>query len=452
MIFDEFDKISSKQWKNKIQFELDGQDFNSTVIWKSLEGIDVKPFYHEDLESASVSIDHNAHNWSIGQAIFVQNENTANKKAIKSLENGAESLFFIVTDAKLSLSTLLKDIDWKNIPIYFEPAILDTALTTELKTFFSRKKHAIFLLNDTIGNLARSGNWYHNMDRDIELISQNLSHLKHLKSVISVDASLYQNAGASIIQQLGYGLAHANEYLHLFQNDISKTMVFKFAIGSNYFFEIAKLQAFKLLWKSLMANHNMAIDCHIISIPSKRNKTIYDFNVNLLRATTETMSAALGGSNMILNMPYDAVYRKTNSFSDRLALNQLLILKKESHFDEVTNPTEGAYYIENLTQQLAHKALSLFKSIEKEGGFLKQLKGGKVQRSIAEHAKKEENLYKSKNEGLVGVHFHSDKDLHMKSQIELYPFLKHKPRKTIIKPIIEKRIAEMEEKKRLDNE
>ena len=452
MIFDEFDKISSKQWKHNIQFELDGQDFNSTVIWKSLEGINVKPFYHDDTESEPVSIDHNAHKWSIGQAIFVQSENIANKKAIKSLENGAESLFFIVANAKLSLSTLLKDIDFKNIPIYFEPAILDTALAAKLETFFSGKKHAIFLLNDAIGHLARSGNWYHNMERDIKLISQNLTHLKHLKSVISVDDSLYQNAGASIIQQLGYGLAHANEYLHLFQNNISKTMVFKFAIGSNYFFEIAKLQAFKLLWKSLMAHHNLAIDCHIISIPSKRNKTVYDFNVNLLRTTTETMSAALGGSDMILTMPYDAVYRKTNGFSDRLALNQLLILKKESHFDEVTNPTEGAYYIENLTQQLAKKALLLFKSIEKEGGFLKQLKVGKIQRSIAEHAEKEDHLYESKNEGLVGVHFQPDKDLQMKSQIELYPFLKHKPRKTIIKPIIEKRIAQMEEKKRLDNE
>lgn len=452
MTFEEFEKISSKQWKQKIQFELDGNDFNSNLIWKSIEGIDVRPFYHNDSNLDPVSIHHQVNSWSIGQAIYVNNEVAANKKAIHSLKNGAENLLFILPNSSPSLSVLLKNIDFKKVSLYFEPLILESKLIKKFEEFFSNKSDSIFVINDAIGQLGRSGNWHHNMNKDFELLSQNFKKLNHLKSVISVDTSLYQNAGASMVQQLAYGLAHANEYLNMFSENISKTMVFKFAVGGNYFFEIAKLQAFRILWKSLMLNNKMNIECQIISSPTKRNKTIYDFNVNLLRTTTEIMSAALGSSDVIINTPYDSLYRKTNNFSDRLALNQLLILKKESHFDRIKNPTEGAYYIEYLTKEFAQKALLLFKNIEKEGGFLKQLKTGTIQRKIATQAQKEQQLYENKSEGLVGIHIQPHLKSKIKDQLELYPFLKKQPRKTLIEPIIEKRIAESIEKNRLEYE
>ena len=174
--------------------------------------------------------------------------------------------------------------------------------------------------------------------------------------------------------------------------------------------------------------------------------------MNLLRTTTESMSAILGGANAIYNMPYDAIYHKDNEFSERIARNQLLILKHESYFAKVSNPADGTYYIEYITNQLAEKALDLFKNIEASGGFLKQLKAGTIQRKIKKSAAKEQNQFNASKEVLVGTNRFSNENDSMKHELEFYPFVKIKTRKTLIEPIIEKRLAEPLEQQRLKNE
>src|SRR5690606_16596197 len=149
------------------------------------------------------------------------------------------------------------------------------------------------------------------------------------------------------------------------------------------------LRALRTLWATLADAYGFNTDCFIFVNPTKRNKTLYDYNTNMLRTTTECMSAILGGANMICNLPYDAIYHKDNEFGERIARNQLLVLKYESYFDKVNNPADGTYYIESLTQQLAEKALELFKDIEANGGFLNQLKEGIIQRKIKESAERE---------------------------------------------------------------
>ena len=207
-----------------------------------------------------------------------------------------------------------------------------------------------------------------------------------------------------------------------------------------------------MLWQSITKGYGISIDCHILSQPSRRNKTIYDYNINMLRTTTECMSAILGSSNTVINMPYDHLYHKDNKFANRLSRNQLLILKNESYFDSVCNPTEGTYYIETLTQQFAQKSLDLFKEIEKQGGFLKLLKEGVVQRKLKEHAQKEQRLYDKGSEGLLGTHFQQNETDKMKLDLEIYPFIKQQARKTLLEPIIPRRISEEIEKKRLKDE
>jgi methylmalonyl-CoA mutase len=164
------------------------------------------------------------------------------------------------------------------------------------------------------------------------------------------------------------------------------------------------------------------------------------------------MSAILGGANVVANLPYDALYHKDNEFGDRIARNQLLVLKHESYFDKVNNPADGAYYIENLTQQLAEKALELFKDIEKNGGLITQLMEGTIQRKINESANKEQELFDSGKEILLGTNKYPNKNDSMKNDLELYPFVKQNPRKTLITPIIEKRLAEKLEQERLASE
>jgi methylmalonyl-CoA mutase len=151
-------------------------------------------------------------------------------------------------------------------------------------------------------------------------------------------------------------------------------------------------------------------------------------------------------------LPYDSLYHKNNEFGDRIARNQLLILKHESYFDKVNNPADGSYYIESLTNQLAEKALLLFKNIEANGGFLKQLNEGIIKNKIQESASKEQDLFDAGKEILLGTNKYPNKNDKMKENLELFPFVKIKPRKTLITPIIEKRLSEKLEQERLNQE
>ncbi len=452
-LFNEFEPVSVKAWKQKINTDLKGADYNETLIWHTLEGIDVKPFYHsEDLkEKPSTEIAINS--WSICQTIYVSNAKSANKKAIKTIERGAESLRFIIPKDTIEVTDLFTDIDLTKTTIHLTLEFLSLDFVKTLNKV-ALHSNATFLLEcDLIGNLAKSGNWYKNLKEDHEILEAIVENSTNLKSSLSVNADLYQNAGANSVQQLAYALAHVNEYLNHFGKKISNQITFNISIGSNYFFEIAKLRALRLLWTTVASEYfNNPQDCHINAVPSKRNKTLYDYNTNMLRTTTECMSAILGGANTVCNLAYDAIYHKENEFGDRIARNQLLILKHESYFDKVTNPTDGSYYIEELTAQLAEKALKLFKDIEANGGFLKQLKDGTIQRKIKESAAIEQDHFNRGDITLLGTNKHPNADDRMIDELELFPFVKTNPRKTLIEPIIEKRLAETIEQERLKTE
>lgn len=450
-LFDGFDSVSTKQWKQKIQFDLNGADFNDTLIWNSNEDIAIKPFYNaDDLKNHTPSTS-NSSTWKIGQTIFVAHTEKSNLKAVDAIKRGAEHIHFIIpSEENISIEHLIKNIDTERISIHLELHFLSVAFINSVVALPGQTN--ISMAIDIIGNLAKTGNWHTNLSDDFSKFETCFQPSKS----ISINTSLYQNAGANMVQQLAYALAHANEYLnHLKISPESpnaiKTM-FTVSVGSNYFFEIAKLRALRLLWNTLASEYNINTDCYITAIPTKRNKTLYDYNTNMLRTTTECMSAILGGANHVCNLPYDAIYHKDNEFGERIARNQLLILKHESYFDKVNNATDGAYYIESLTEQLAEKALELFKDIERNGGFLNQLKSGTIQRKIKENAVKEQDQFNKGERILLGTNKHSNPNDKMAEQLELYPFVKTNKRKTLIVPIIEKRLAEQVEQTRLKNE
>ncbi|OXB00111.1 methylmalonyl-CoA mutase subunit beta [Flavobacterium pectinovorum] len=450
-LFDDFNPISSKQWKQKIQFELDGADYNETVIWNSPEDIQVKPFYHRDEFFKTASVKTSASNFKICQNIFVYDIEKSIQRAINTIERGAESLRFTIENEKIDIQKLLENLPLENRTVYFNFKFISIDFVKLLDTISIQKKATFYCNLDPIGHFAREGNWFTTSDKNnfetIEKISKATTNL----SLLSIDLGLYQNAGANITQQIAYSLAHANEYLNRLP-DISKPVVFQVSVGTNYFFEIAKLRALRMLFKLIAAEYNPDLDCHLLVTPTKRNKTIYDYNVNMLRTTTECMSAILGGADAVANLPYDSLYHKDNEFGDRIARNQLLVLKHESYFDKVNNPADGSYYIESLTTQLAEKSLTLFKDIEANGGFLKLLNDGTIKKKIQESANKEQELFDAKKEVLLGTNKYPNKEDKMKHDLELFPFVKIKPRKTLITPIIEKRLAEKLEQERLEQE
>lgn len=452
-LFENFRAISAKEWKQKIQYDLKGKDYNEEVVWNSPEGIKVKPFYHADDLEHITSEPTTVTSWKLGQIIYAGNAIMAHEKALKCIGKGAEALRFLIPSENIDIAIILNNIDLNTIKVYLDMQFLSNSFISNVLNTIPFSNTIKFQV-DPIGHLARTGNWYESLSSDFKVYNELLA--LNADNITSIDVGLYENAGADMVQQLAYAISHANEYLNTLEEKENlnklKSITFKVAIGGNYFFEIAKLKALRNLWKILVEAYGISIPCHITSAPSKRNKTIYDYNVNMLRTTTECMSAVLGGSDSVFNMNYNSVYKKDNDFAERIALNQLILLKEESYFDKVENPAEGSYYIETITDQLAEKALILFKAIEKDGGFLKQLKNHTIQNRIADSARKQQDRFNTKKSVLVGTNAYVNVDDKMAQELELYPFVKKNPRKTLITPIIEKRLAEELEQNRLSHE
>lgn len=453
-LFSEFDPVSSKQWKQQIQFELKGADYNKTLIWETPEGIKVKPFYHNDEFENNVSANTETSSFKILQRIYVFDVEKSNKRAKETLNRGAESIYFIIEKEGADLNILFSELP-KEVTYYVKTLFLSKEFLLKVNEFAKANGLQIKLLLDPIGQLGKEGNWFVNLESDFKVL--NDINAKVELPFLSIDSGLYQNAGANIVQQIAYTLAHINEYFNRIPNlvrlSLSKPRILiEVSVGSNYFFEIAKLRVLRMLFDVLKKEYNYDFDCHIIAQPTKRNKTLYDYNVNMLRTTTECMSAILGGADVVSNLAYDVLFHKENEFGDRVSRNQLLVLKHESYFDKVDNPSDGAYYIETLTEQLAEKALELFKDIEKNGGLITQLIEGTIQRKISESAEKEQKMFDEGKEILLGTNKYPNKEDRMKNDLELFPFVKQNPRKTLITPIIEKRLAEKLEQERLATE
>lgn len=444
-LFNDFEKLTPTAWKQKIQVDLKGAEYNETLLWRTAEGITVKPFYTSE-DRTNAYIDLPSKGFNICQSVFVGNVNIANKLALDALKRGATAIQFRA-DSSFDISELIRDIDYSTT-LYFELNFLDTDFIKKLEK--TCEKFPSYYQLDILGNLARTGNWFKGQNSDI---NKAKDICKSIPNSIHVDASIYQNAGANITQQLAYALSQTNEYLELLGEEAVSNIHFTFSVGSNYFFEIAKIRAFRILHASLLKERDIkSVNLHIFTKPTLRNKTLYDYNVNMLRTTSESMSAILGGSNTVSNIAYDSIYHKSNEFGERISRNQLLILQKESYLSEAQSFANGSYYIERITHQLAEKALDIFKKLENGGGFLKQLIEGTVQKKIKESAINEIEKFNNLDIILLGTNKLLNEKDKMANDLELYPFLKKKNLKTYISPILPTRISEKNEQTRLETE
>ncbi|MBE0423093.1 MAG: methylmalonyl-CoA mutase subunit beta [Lutibacter sp.] len=446
-ITQEFPPVSAAAWKQKIQVDLKGADYNETLLTKTNEGITIKPFYHaDDFEKLNIPL--SKEDFKICQKIVVSDEIDANLKAIDATNKGADSVKF-VAKKPFDAALLFKNLLDKKIDFHFHFEFLSETFIDELAELL--KNETVFYNIDIVGKLARTGNWHKSLNDDFKTLENLIS--KHPAAfILSVDADIYQNAGANTVQQVAYALAVANEYLTQFGAQIAQKIQFNFAVGNNYFFEISKIRAFKYVYNLMLSQYDTNANALVFAEPSLRNKTIYDYNVNMLRTTTENMSAILGGANTISNCAYDAVFHDSNDFGDRIARNQLLILKEESYFKQAQHFATDSYYIESVTKQLAEKALAVFKEIEKGGGFLTQLKEGIIQRKIKENAQKEQAQFDAGELVLLGTNKYPNVQDKMKHDLQANPFVARNPQKTLIIPIIPTRLAEKLEQKRLKDE
>ena len=367
-LFSEFEKPSAAAWKQRIQAALKGADYQETLVWSSPEGIDTKPFYtQEDLpDMQAVSL---PKSWCISQAIgLYKNEGGLRFAGLlalaqDALKNGVDQLWlenYIPQDSKD-----LEDLIALQIPIeVLGDQWPDWALQRVLASEKTSTDFRLFL--DPLGYLVQTGNWPKYLD-------EQWNFFENMGQSLAVDARRYADSGANLVEELAATLLHVNAYLnHPVVGQQLKELRFHLAIGPHYFYEIAKLRALRILARDYFPH----IGIRLFARPGIRNKTVYDYNVNLLRSSSECMAAILGGVDVIYNLPYDFLYADSNDFGHRIARNQLLLLKHESGLH--SGYTEGTYYIEALSSQLVDKAKVLFTKWSSEGDLISLLKTGET--------------------------------------------------------------------------
>ena len=412
-LLSEFPAISTQEWKDKIIADLKGADFDRKLVWRTNEGFNVNPYYRrEDLEGLStpnvmpgeypyVRSTRMDNEWLIRQDIHVLDPKEANAKALDILNKGVTSLGFKLSRDQVNketLAILLKDIMPEAVELNFACCIsvaskLAGALAeylTEVGVNVQECKGSINFdpFKRQLVKGISNPKW-------VTMCTEVLEAIRPLPGfrVLTVNALNISNAGAYIYQELGYALAWGAELLDKLGDagysieELTSRIKFVFGVGSNYFMELAKFRAARWLWAEIVGAYGdqykgEAAKIHMHAVTSTWNKTIYDAHVNLLRTQTEAMSATLGGVDSLTVQPFDVTYQESDNFSERIARNQQLLLKEESHFDKVIDPAAGSYYVEHLTNAIAGEAWKLFLAVDEEGGFAAAAEAGSVQKAV----------------------------------------------------------------------
>ncbi|MCD6661661.1 MAG: methylmalonyl-CoA mutase family protein [Lentimicrobium sp.] len=416
-LFQEFPPVSTDAWEAKILEDLKGADYEKKLIWKTAEGFSVKPYYRaEDLENISAFAQSlpgqfpyirggktGSNDWKICQDIETADIERANATATDALARGANAVSFNCekVNSAQDLATLLKGIDTAKVTLNFNSAKSYPALAGWLTEVLG--EHAAAASGsfdfDPVSYVLLNGNFYASQEKDFEQLAGMLKFKSSLPGfrLVTINGQYFHNSGSTLTQELAFALASGNEYMaYLTANGVdaataASSFVFHFAAGSNYFMEIAKLRAARLLWAKIVEQYKPANEAaaamHIHVTTANWNKTIYDPNVNMLRTTTEAMSAAIGGADLITVLPFDINFKEPDEFSTRIARNQQIILKEESSLEKVIDPAAGSYYIESLTASMADAAWALFLQVEEKGGMTEAVKTGFIQDSVAGSAK-----------------------------------------------------------------
>ena len=432
-LFSEFPPVSTEAWEKAIEKDLKGADYEKKLVWRSVDGITVKPYYRrEDLNDLKIKDSNpgeypytrgsksNVNNWFIRQEVDFKSTDQASARALYLIKKGAESIHFKfkgqvnVKELKGLFDKLpLEEIEVKisGLSVGILPELLDSLLSLN-----SSIKSAL-RLNwdwDPIGDLCMTGRLFdedavYDQMADILRITESLPKVR----VIGVHGTYFRSAGSKFVQELAFSLAQANEYLAEMNelgipaDETAPKIAFNFAIGSNYFLELAKLRAARMLWSRIVESYEIKdpnkAKMYVHAETSMWNKTVYDPYVNMLRTTTEAMSAVLGGVNSLTVHPFDATYKEPDEFGERLARNKQIILKEEAHFDKVVDPGGGSYYIEKLTDSIAFEAWKLFQEVEKQGGFTDAFLNGYIQNEIVSSAQMRDQNIAKRKEILLGI-------------------------------------------------
>lgn len=430
-MFSEFKAASKKDWHNKLTEDLKGTAFQ-TLQWHTYEGFTLEPYYtRSDLGSLRYLQQlHNAQartgeaspvsprHWINNQYIRVKNEKEANAIALDALNKGAEGIFFHVSHlSNLKLNVLLKDIYLNHCSVSFMAgseaehllqAYLEYASAQGIRP---EELHGIFHF-DPVGEITDNGLIDSDHFHSFTAITNQTASMPHFYG-ITVNTSYFHDAGASAVQEIAFGLNIAVAYLHnltergMSAAEVAQNICLSVSIGTSYFMEIAKLRAIRLLFSKIVQSYGLSDyepgELYIHAKADNWSGSVVDPHVNMLRQTTQAMSAILGGCNALTIPPYDIAFAEPSHFSRRISRNISTILKEEAYFDKVTDAAAGSYYIETITDQLIENAWKLFLQVEQKGGFSRAFEKGFIQNEVRRVREEKLHEISRRNQKLVGV-------------------------------------------------
>lgn len=438
-LFTEFPPVTTEQWESVIREDLKGADYDKKLVWKTMEGISVRPYYRaEDLKSNNFinalpgefpyirGNKEKGNKWLVRQDFDVNGDNPSetNQKALDLVTKGVDSLGFRLCKGcepcYEGVSNILNGIDFQKT----EVNLIGGGSARKALPFFIQKikeskadpkKVKASIDYSPLSSLTLNGKFCCDAETAFNRLKDVVESVKDYPEfrVIGVNGYIFHNSGSTLVQELAFSLAMANDYLVTLTekgvsvDEAARRLRFNFAVSANYFMEIAKFRAARLLWAKIIEAYNPksqdSSQMNIHAETSKWNKTVYDAYVNMLRTTTEGMSAIIAGVDSLNILPFDFAYQDATSFSERIARNQQLVIKEESYFDKIADPAAGSYYIELLTDSIAEQAWKLFLEVEAMGGYQAAFTQGFIQEDIKEISKKRDMNITARRDTVLGT-------------------------------------------------
>ncbi|MBB3839523.1 methylmalonyl-CoA mutase [Runella defluvii] len=454
-LFSEFSPASKEIWKQQTLKDLKGKDFEATLFWKTAEGIVVEPYYAaEDLvderfvEIQACQVKNTG--WLNQPQVGVGEEKATNAQLKALLQKGVDALTLDLTkNQKIELTKLLDGIKLSETPVFFQTGGREAATVSELLRFIPYQMKG-GLADDSLARWTQTG------ELSATYFEELANCIRHTQTspqfrTVCVSSHAFHNAGATTAQELAFTLSSAVTYLDkltdegLSVEDILQKVYFSLSIGTNYFLEIAKLRALRYLWERISGQFLKEGDtslrqanCYIHAQTSTFYEAATTPNTNMLRATTEAMSAVMGGCDALTVHAYDAVFQETDEFSERIARNISILLKGESYLDKTIDPAAGSYYLENLTLQLADAAWALFLAIEEKGGFMEAIAQNFIQDAIEENFQQTLKALEEGKRVMVGVNKFRFDD----GTVVIPPAIDEKSIQSAFKLLVNRRIAQ----------
>ncbi|MEA5460563.1 methylmalonyl-CoA mutase family protein [Arcicella sp. LKC2W] len=421
-LFQHFVNHSQEQWKLQVIKDLKGKDFDKTLTWQIDTKIKISSYADsQNIKNLPLKIVQQSQFqgftkiWSNREIIKFKSEKETNQLIINYLGAGANSFlidFSGVLISEIEIKKLLSNIKLSDTPFFFKVENNGLKLVNELQTIAPYLWKG-GIINDILERYFTQGIL---TDEDWKIqaeILRKVQNQPHFKSLI-ISSHSFHHAGANIAQEIAYTLASAIEVIdkiseqNIDLQEIVQKIEFSISVGTNYFGEIAKIRALKFLWKKILTEgyglsdekkSGISLHCETSSF---YNSSITP-NTNMLRATTEAMSAIIGGCDALSIRAYDESYQETDDFSRRIARNISTILKEESYFDKVVDPSAGSYFIESLTFQLAEEAFNILKTVENEGGIIAAFQKNSIQNSIKKNFEYLQDSLTENQSVMVGV-------------------------------------------------